>query len=83
MRTGKDRLRQFLFRWRVPEVESAERECRQGNQTVRHVLLACPAVKYNREKTLGKVRTDLREIVNIPKLARKAASLMIRTKLLR
>lgn len=83
MRTRKARVRQFLFLWRVSEAESAERECGKGNQTVRHVLLACPAFKYNREKTLGKVRMNPREIVNTPRLARKAVSLMIRMKLLR
>jgi hypothetical protein len=82
MRTGKIGPRQLLCRWRVPGFESAECECGQGNQTVRHVLLACPTFKDLKEKTMDKGRTDLKEILNTPRLARKAASFMIRTKLL-
>jgi len=55
---------------------------RQGNLTVRYVLLVCPTLKDLRGETIDSGRTDLKEILNTPKLARKAASFMIRTKLL-
>ncbi len=39
MRTGKIRLREFLFHRKVPGIEDGRCECRQGNQTVKHILL--------------------------------------------
>jgi hypothetical protein len=87
MRTGKIGLKQFLFRWKVPDVMSAECECGEGNQTVWHVLLACSLFKDLRVEIWGEGRTgkggmDLKEVLNTPKLARKAASFIIRTRLL-
>ena len=41
MRTGKIGLREFLFHRRVPGIEDGRCECRQGNQTVKHILLEC------------------------------------------
>ncbi len=38
--------------------------------------------KYLRREIMGKGMTDLREILDTPKWARKAASFMIRTELL-
>ena len=48
MRTGKIGLRQFLFERRVPGIEYGRCECRQINQTVKHVLLNCR--RYNKER---------------------------------
>lgn len=41
MRTGKIGLREFLFPRKVPGIEDGRCECRQGNQTVKHILLEC------------------------------------------
>ena len=41
MRTGKIGLREFLFHRRVPGIVDGRCECRQGNQTVKHILLEC------------------------------------------
>ena len=73
--------------WRVPDVTSGDCECGRGNQTVRHVLLACPMFNDLRREVWNKgttrpARMDLREILNTPKLARKVASFMIQTRLL-
>ena len=48
MRTGKIGLRQFLFERKVPGIVDGRCECRQGNQTVEHVLLNCR--RYNKER---------------------------------
>ncbi|EEQ89760.1 uncharacterized protein BDCG_04880 [Blastomyces dermatitidis ER-3] len=68
-------LRQFLHERKVPDVTDALCECGNGNQTVRHVLLAC--LRFNRlrieswEDSDGKrERLDLKEILNTPKLAK-------------
>jgi hypothetical protein len=87
MRTEKIGLKWFLSQWKVPDVTSADCECGRGNQTVRHVLLACPMFNDLRrevwnEGTTRPARMGLREILNTPKLARKAASFMIQTRLL-
>ncbi len=41
MRTGKIGLREFLFQRKVPGIGDGRCICRQGNQTVKHVLLEC------------------------------------------
>ncbi|EDN02399.1 predicted protein [Histoplasma mississippiense (nom. inval.)] len=86
MRTGKIGLREFLYIRKVPEITDTLCEC-GNNQTVRHVLLACP--KFNNlraetwEDTEGRrERLDLKEILTTPKLAKKAARFMILTRLL-
>jgi hypothetical protein len=87
MRTGKIGLKQFLFGRKVPEVTDTTCECGHGSQTVRHVLLACPRFNDLRRKTWEREdgrreRMDLKEILNKPKLAKKAARFMILTRLL-
>jgi hypothetical protein len=55
---------------------------------VQHVLLACPIFKDLREQFLGKPGRglegggNLRTILNMPKLAIRAAKFMLRTRLL-
>ena len=39
MRTGKISLREFLFHRKVPGIGDGRCECRQENQTVKHILL--------------------------------------------
>ena len=41
MRTGKIGLREFLFQRKVPGITDGRCTCRQGTQTVKHVLLEC------------------------------------------
>ncbi len=48
MRTGKIGIRQFLYERKVPGIEDGRCECRQRNQTVKHVLLNCR--RYNTER---------------------------------
>ncbi|EDN05278.1 predicted protein [Histoplasma mississippiense (nom. inval.)] len=87
MRTGKIGLRQFLYERKVPDITDTLCECGNGNQTVRHVLLACPRFNSLRAATWKdgdgrRERLDLREILTKPKLAKKAARFMILTRLL-
>ncbi|EDN09159.1 predicted protein [Histoplasma mississippiense (nom. inval.)] len=87
MRTGKIGLRQFLYERKVPEITDTLCECGGGNQTVRHVLLACPRFNNLRTETWENgegrgERLDLKEILTTPKLAKKAARFMILTRLL-
>jgi len=41
MRTGKIGLRQFLYRRRIPGIETERCQCGQGPQTISHVLFVC------------------------------------------
>lgn len=41
MRTGKIGVREFLFQRKVPGIRDGRCICRQGTQTVKHVLLEC------------------------------------------
>jgi hypothetical protein len=85
MRTEKIGLKWFLSQWKMPDITNTDYEYGRGNQTVRHVLLACPMFNDLRrevwnEGTTRLVRIDLREILNISKLARKAANFMLQTR---
>jgi hypothetical protein len=87
MRTEKIGLRQFLFQRHVLDVTDGECGCGRGSQTVQHVLLACPVHATLRREHLtqqgGRRRNlDLREILNTPAQAKKAAQFMILTRLL-
>ena len=88
MRTDNIGLRQFLFNRNVPDVTGPSCECGTGNQTVRHVLLACPKFADLRKEIWEgdggrRPRMDLKEILNTPQLAKKAARFMILTRLFR
>ena len=41
MRTEKIGLWEFLFQRKMPGIEDGRCECRQSNQTVKHILLEC------------------------------------------
>lgn len=41
MRTGKIGLREFLFQRKMLGIEDGKWKCRQGNQTVKQILLKC------------------------------------------
>ncbi|KAH2766950.1 hypothetical protein KXV55_004804 [Aspergillus fumigatus] len=45
MRTGKIRLRHYLYEQGVPDIQDGDCRVRRATQTVRHVLLACPLFK--------------------------------------
>lgn len=51
-RTGKLGLRQYLYS--IGAEKSKEYPCRQGFQTVEHVLLCCPKFEKLREKDVGR-----------------------------
>ena len=88
MRTGKIGLRQFLFERKVPGIEDGRCECRQGNQTVKHVLLNCR--RHNRDRQglwaeesrkaqQGGRRLDIERILTEAPSAKKAAIFMKNT----
>ena len=74
LRTEKIGLRDFLFHRGVPDISSPACTCREGRQTVRHVMLACRELKDLRQLELGRESgtTDLRTILTNRKLAIKA-----------
>lgn len=74
LRTEKISLRDFLFHRGVPNILSLACSCREGRQTVRHVLLVCRRFKDLRERELGNESrtTDLRTLLTKRKLAIKA-----------
>jgi ribonuclease HI len=87
MRTGKIGLRKFLFQRYVPGITDTTCECGRGEQTVQHVLLSCTNFKDLRteiwkQRDGRRERMDLREILNKPEQAKKAARFMILTRLL-
>ena len=53
MRTGKIGLRDFLFRRWIPGVEDGRCKCKEGLQTVRHVLTKCREFGDERKKEWG------------------------------
>ena len=87
MLTEKIGLQQFLFQRHVPGITDAGCDCGRGNQSVRHILLACSKFNDLRrdiwEREDGRRgRMNLREILNTPGQAKKAARFIILTRLL-
>jgi ribonuclease HI len=92
MRTGRIGLRHYLFSRNVPDIEDDRCGCRQSPQTVAHILLSCRRYTQLRktiwveEDDKGKKRpitkTNLREILNTPAYATKAAKFLMATGLL-
>jgi hypothetical protein len=92
MRTGRIGLRHYLFSRRVPDIEDDRCGCGQASQTIPHVLLACRQFAQLREELWveedqdGRTRRirsmNLKEILNTPKYAIKAAKLLMATGLL-
>jgi hypothetical protein len=84
--TEKIGFRYFLFHRHVREVTDAACDCGRGEQTVRHVLVACPTHHNLRKETWEKEDRrrpimDLKEVLNTPNLSKKAARFMIATRL--
>ncbi|KAJ6436234.1 reverse transcriptase [Purpureocillium lavendulum] len=84
MRTEKIGLNDFLFNRRVPDATDASCPCREGRQTVSHVLLRCRKYRQLRRQELGHLpgRHDLRGILNERKAAAKATRFMELTEIL-
>jgi len=89
MRTGKIGLRLFLFRRRVPNIETERCQCRQAPQTVKHILFTCR--KYvdlrrnlwkeeKKRKTWGEL--SLKAILTNPHSLKKAVTFMKETGLI-
>ena len=84
MRTEKIGLKDFLFRRKVPDILDPMCDCREGRQTVRHVLLICRKLKDIRRQELGHLPegNDLRAILSKRKVATKAIKFMERVQIL-
>jgi hypothetical protein len=80
LRTEEIGLRDFLFRRKVPDILDPMCDCREGRQTVRHVLLICRKLKDIRRQELGHLPegNDLRAILSKRKVAIKAIKFMER-----
>lgn len=78
LRTEKIGLKDFLFWRNVPGIRDPMCPCREGRQTVRHVLLVCRKLHDLRQEIFGQddERTDLRDILTKRKLANKAIQLI-------
>jgi ribonuclease HI len=85
LRTEKIGLKDFLFERRVPGITDPECECREGKQTVQHVLLSCRIHKETRTRHLGHVPggTNLRTVLNDRNVATKAIEFIEQTQLLK
>ncbi len=89
MRTGKIGLREFLFGRKVPGIEDGRCECRQGNQTVKHIFLECRLFARQRrdlwKKEAKEARNeggrglDIERILTDGPCAKKAATLTKKT----
>ena len=84
MRTEKIGLRDFLFSRRVPDVTDDKCPCREGRQTVSHILLRCRKFRQLRRQELGTIpgRHNLRTLLNERKAAAKAINFMEQTEIL-
>ena len=84
MRTEKIGLKAFLFSRRVPGIPDSRCDCREGTQTVAHVLLECRKLRDIRREELGRCpgRSNLRTILTSHKLATKAIRLMEQARIL-
>lgn len=83
MRTEKIGLRDHLWQRKVPEYNDPTCGCREGKQTVAHVLTRCRQLQDIRRRELSGIgRLDLRAILNEHKLATKAIRFMEQTQIL-
>lgn len=81
LRTGKVALAAYLHK--IKKVENPYCDCREGNQTVTHILEECPLFRELRTQELGRpVIRSARDTLTDPKTARKAAYFMLKTGLL-
>ena len=80
--TGKIALRAYLGLIRA--ADTTECQCRQGRQTVQHILTTCPNFHELRREILWVNRrtTDYRMILRQVDLSRRAAIFLLRTQIL-
>jgi hypothetical protein len=77
MRTEKIGLRDFLWKRRVPEVDSPGYNYGEGRQTVDYILLRYRTYNDIRRRVFGRGgRIDLRVILNEPKSVIKGIRFM-------
>ena len=75
MRTEKIRFAHFLFRRRVPGIQSASCECGWPKQDIKHILIFCPRLGQYRPILLESAGTsDLRKMLITPKGARASSN---------
>lgn len=81
MRVGKIGLNSYLHK-----IKRAKRpwcECKEGNQTVAHILEECPLYRRQRRSIFNRpVLRDVKLILSYPQTAAKAANFMLSTGLL-
>jgi hypothetical protein len=81
LRTGKIRLRSYLYGIRA--AETGDCECGQDLQTVRHVVYEWPLLGSRRKALLGSATLwDIRQVLNDEKQLIQAASLVVDSGLL-
>jgi len=80
-RTGRTGLAHFLYRARVPGVESDLCSCGNGPETPRHVLIHCEKEIEQRGelRKAGGGRLDLRKLLDTPEGARVAGRWVVRS----
>jgi hypothetical protein len=84
IRTGCIGLSPFLYKMKVPGVESATCRCREGDETPEHVALWCPEEEENRGdlwiKELGeRGRPRMRQLCGTPEGAPRISRWFIKT----
>jgi len=86
IRTRKIGLLLFLFRRRVPNIETERCQCRQAPQTIEHILFTCRKyadLRRNLRKEERKRKTwgelSLRDILTNPQSLKKAVTFMNET----
>jgi hypothetical protein len=82
LRTGKIGLNQFLFRRKVPGIESTGCPCNEGPHTPQHVLLTCHTHRDLRRQFNIRPGIPLGELLGQPELAKTAAEFIKATNIL-
>ena len=81
LRSGKVALASYLHQ--IKKAESPACDCRQGNQTVTHVIEECPLLRTQRRRVLGRaVIRSAYDVLSDPTTAKKSAYFMLETGLL-
>ena len=79
LRTGHIGLRQYLYKRRVPEVDSPFCECGEGRQDVKHILLTCPRLQTERIELTATARTtNLDTMLSTPQGLKAAANWILK-----
>jgi hypothetical protein len=80
-RTGCTGLAYFLYKARVPGIESGLCSCRNGSETPRHLLIHCQKEELQREelRRVSGGRLDLRRLLDTPEGAGVASRWVLRS----